>query len=93
MALDLEHFNADPWDLNDIVPNDIEVICFHHFIPFLYFFSYFVHLALVLASTYLLLMITDFKIMSVFSVCLHSLLFLLFLSSIVKFHIQKCIIQ
>ena len=31
MALDLEHFNADPWDLNDIVPNDIEVICFHHF--------------------------------------------------------------
>ena len=57
MALDLEHFNADPWDLNDIVPNDIEVICFHHFIPFLYFFSYFVHLALVLASTYLLLMI------------------------------------
>ena len=39
MALDLEHFNADPWDLNDIVPNDIEVICFHHFLPFfeLYF--------------------------------------------------------
>ena len=28
MALDLEHFNADPWDLNDIVPNDIEVIYF-----------------------------------------------------------------
>ena len=43
MALDLEHFNADPWDLNDIVPNDIEVICFRHFLPFLYFFSYFVH--------------------------------------------------